>query len=561
MKALYNIPEICFKLGVTNVVLSPGSRNAPLSLGFSRHSQIQTHIIPDERSAGYIALGIAQSTRKPVVVCCTSGTAVVNLSPAVTEAFYQKIPLIILTADRPPELIDQGDGQSVRQTNIFHNHIKKSYQLLSDYETKESKRYAERSISEAIILSEDAAKGPVHVNIPLREPFYPSSTEETKPETKVKTIRTYEVAQTLTSNSWITINNEAKRYDRILVLVGQNYGSVKLTEDLNLPLIPVVAECTANIFSEENIIKYHDIFLNNENQVNFQALKPDLLITIGEHFISKNLKQFIRQNPPQQHWHVGTSKEVADVFSCLTKIVPVEPEYFFKNLSYEAFSSKFLADWLYQNNISKIYVNHFLSNHDFGEFKAIKLLLSEIPNQAKLHFANSMPVRYGNVLPIHESKKVQTFANRGTSGIDGSISTAVGHALAHPEFFNVIITGDLSFFYDRNALWHNYDLKNLRIILLNNHGGGIFKMIPGPKKQPEVEELFVTNQKLNAKNAANDFGFEYCLVRTEKELNSHISSFFAPSDKPKLLEVESSTDLNTKVYDQFRSLKDYGKQD
>lgn len=560
LKALYNIPEICHQLDVRYAVICPGSRNAPLSIGFFRHKGIETFVIPDERSAAYMALGMSQCTLSPVVVCSTSGTAVTNFYPAVTEAFYQKIPLIAITGDRPPELVDQGDGQTIRQQNIFRNHIKSSYTLTPDYYNPLSKRHAERSVSEALNMAKKLPQGPVHINVPIREPFYPESEEETQPEPGIKAIEVGETVPRLTPECYSKLNSAAKRFDKVLIVVGQNYGSEKLTNDLNLPSVPVVAECTANIFSEDNIVKYHDIILNKANSGKFETLKPDLLITIGEHFISKNLKLFLRDNPPNEHWHVGINTEVDDVFNCLNKIIPVEPEYFFKNLTYEAFNSQYLADWLFENNIAKIYMHHFVENAPFGEFKAIRSVLSQVPKQAAVHFGNSMPVRYGNLIPIHEVKHAHVFANRGTSGIDGSLSSTVGHCLAKKLDLNVIILGDMSFFYDRNGLWHNYDIGRLRIVLMNNHGGGIFKMIPGPRKLAELEEVFVTKQGLTAKKTAEDFEIDYYHCNSEVDLNKHLADFFSYNGKAKLLEIESSSDLNTKIFDEFRTLKNYGKQ-
>ena len=557
MQAIYNIPEICAAHQIKHAILSPGSRNAPISIAFSRNEKIKSTTIIDERSAGYIALGIAESTREAVVLCCTSGTAVANYYPAIIEAFYQHIPLVIITADRPPEWVDEGDGQSIRQANIYSNHIIKSFNLLPDNEHKDSDWFIQRSMSEAIQTAQ-IERGPVHINIPLREPFYPSSIEETKPK-NVRIIKKLPTESVLAAEGLLFVTGEMRYYEKILVVVGQSSGSKTLTEHLNLQNIPVIAECTANIYSEANIIKYHDVILNKNNDTAFEALKPDLLISVGEQFISKNLKTFLRSNPPTEHWHIGTEKNVADVFQCLTKIISVEPEYFFKHIPYEAISNEYLADWLFENNKAKLYTKLFLDTSEFSEFQAVHKIIPHIPSRSLVHYGNSMSIRYGNHLPIDESKKVKVYSNRGASGIDGSLSTAVGHAITNPDIINTIILGDLSFFYDRNALWNNLSLNNLRIIVLNNHGGGIFKMIPGPKRQPELESLFVTNQTLEAHHSAQDFDIDYQKCTSIDELENALGNFYEPSLKAKIIEVVTDTDCNTKVYDLFRTLENYGK--
>ena len=556
MEIIFNVPHICHKLGVEHAILCPGSRNAPLSIAFERCEHIQTHIISDERSAGYIALGIAQSTRKPVVVCTTSGTAVSNLIPAVTEAFFQKLPLIVLTADRPLELIHQGDGQAIDQQGVFDNHILYSKSLYPDYHSLETQRLVERCLSEALIESTQKHRmGPSHVNFPFREPFYPKALEgNTIP---INLIKEEAIEPSLSGEQWNGLNNELKGYQRILVVCGQFNTTLQLTEDLNLMSAPVIAECTSNVLSEDNVIKYHDVILNPKNEKTFDQLRPDLVITFGENLLSKNLKQFIRSSDCK-HWHIGHRSSAADVFGKLTRIIPVSAEYFFHQNAYEAVNSGFLANWLYQNNISKLYTSVFLNDAPFGEFKAISQVHLNIPPNAQVHYSNSMPIRYGNLFPIAESKKARVFCNRGTSGIDGSTSTVVGQCIAKPDQLQIFITGDMSFFYDRNAFWNNEDLSNLRIILLNNNGGGIFNMIPGPKAQPELEKNFLTKQTLSATDLANEHNFEYYLCDSQDQLDTALASFFTPSKNARLIEVHSTITKNTEVFDEFKSLKNYG---
>ncbi|HEX8545795.1 MAG TPA: 2-succinyl-5-enolpyruvyl-6-hydroxy-3-cyclohexene-1-carboxylic-acid synthase, partial [Cytophagaceae bacterium] len=227
MQPIINIAEICAQKSVRSVILSPGSRCAPLTLAFVRHPDIITKTISDERSAAFIALGMALQTRQTVGLLCTSGTAGLNYSPAVAEAFCQQVPLIIFTADRPPEWIDQLDGQTIRQQNLFGRNVKASYQLPVDYNHPDAAWYIERILSEAINQAEEYPKGPVHINVPLREPLYPETIEF---DEGVKIISTFPGKKTLSLDLQERLQTEVKSFKKILIVAGQNNPNPRLTE-------------------------------------------------------------------------------------------------------------------------------------------------------------------------------------------------------------------------------------------------------------------------------------------------------------------------------------------
>lgn len=545
MEAIYNIAEICAKKNVNNVILSPGSRCAPLTIAFARHPKIKEKTFSDERSAAFVALGMAQYTEETVALLCTSGTASLNYAPAITEAYYQHVPLLVLTADRPPEWIDQRDGQTIRQTNIYQNHIKGSYDLPVDYAHEDSQWQINRILSEAINLSQEDPKGPVHINIPLREPFYPS--EEIVFDQNVKVIEKLKATAKLDASVWKKLQQEANRYENILLVAGQEQNNQLRSILLNAQEIPIISDCISNVQSE-NSIYLHDIIFSRNNAKNHKKLKPDLLITYGKSVISKNIKLFIRANKPITHWHIQEVGEVADTYQSLTKIIPVSINEFTQNIALK--SNEYLKKWKEEEAKASIYQETFFKKAAFGEFKAIHQVLEKIPVKSNLHLANSMTVRYANFFP--NTKKLHVFANRGTSGIDGSTSTTVGTALVS-EKMNTLITGDLSFFYDRNAFWNNYIPSNLRIIVLNNHGGGIFRMIEGPTKQEELEPYFITKQTLRVKNTAKDFNLAYQFCTNENEVNNALSTFFEKSKTAKILEIESNTEINTEIFKNFKS--------
>jgi len=579
-----HLAEICARQGVSHAVLSPGSRVAPLAVALARHNKVQTYTFSDERVAGFIGLGIAQThlhaylrgkstTLAPVILACTSGTAAYNYAPAVAEAFYQEIPLLVLTADRPPEWIDQQDGQTLRQNALFTPHIKASFQLPADTSHPDTLWHAQRIINEAILLACAPPYAPVHINIPFREPFYPAENEVLHFPKQVKTITRFAQEQVLAKEHWTALMGQWERAERKLIVCGQMPFQPALAKTLGLLWqdykIPVVSDVLANLHGITSRISQADLLLLGTNEAQKEALQPDLLITVGQSVLSKHLKKFLRKYPARKHWHIQEAGMPADTFQSLTLHLPVSPTYFFSQL-YSDLDFKNMLDideesdendyhhaWqsLQRKIIKK--TNQFipkLSTSDClegGEIEVVRKVMAQVPEFTLLQLANSMPVRYASYA-FSPAKTVEIRANRGTSGIDGCTSTAVGNALAEPERLVVLITGDVAFFYDRNALWHNYVLPNLRIIVFNNGGGNIFRLIEGPSHLPELEEFFETQQKLTAKRTAEDAGFVYQAIHTNEDLEMHLAAFFEASDSPKLLEIFTDKRYNAIVWKEFK---------
>ncbi|MBX2844083.1 MAG: 2-succinyl-5-enolpyruvyl-6-hydroxy-3-cyclohexene-1-carboxylic-acid synthase [Flammeovirgaceae bacterium] len=551
---ILNIAEICAQHHIKNVVLSPGSRVAPLTIAFTHHPKIKTFTMSDERSAAFVALGIAQQINQPVVLSCTSGTAALNYGPAIAEAFYQNIPLIVLTSDRPPEWVDQMDGQTIRQNNIFANHIKKSFQLPVDYSHSDAKWHINRIINEAINLSKNGNPGPVHINLPFREPFYPKADQPIQ-FTPKRIIIEEKNESILGQKQWEIKVNLWKSCNEILVVAGQERKNEALVNTLGQLNIPIVSDIISNTFSTSNSIRHQDAFLSNSNP-NLSKLQPELLITFGNSVISKNLKLFLRKNPPKHHWHIQEEGSVADTFQCLTDIIRVQPLYFFngilnQNLIKES-NQSFLKTWKKEDQKIKKFHQHYFQNQTFSEFETVKSLLENLPQNSQLHLANSMSVRYANFINLKENQQIEVFANRGTSGIDGSSSTMIGHSLVSDKL-QFLITGDLAFFYDRNAFWNNYLKKNIRILLLNNHGGTIFRMIEGPRRLKELEEYFVTQQNLDAKNLAQEFHFDYSIANSRESFQEQLPSFLSAEGDPKILEVQTEQTTCQEVFLNYKA--------
>jgi 2-succinyl-5-enolpyruvyl-6-hydroxy-3-cyclohexene-1-carboxylate synthase len=558
IQPIVDIPEICARHEIRQAVICPGSRNAPLTLAFARHPDIQTFVIPDERSAGFIALGLAQSSKKPVVLICTSGTAVANLYPSVIEAFYQQVPLLVITADRPPEWTDQQEGQTIRQQNIFQNHVLASYQFPVAFENKDAVWHANRIINEAILKITGEIPGPVHVNVPLREPFYPTDDERFVYPKDLRIIRQLPHKRNLTNEQYGEISEELGDFQRILVVAGQGIRKKELIDSLdkvqkNNSWV-ILGDVIGNIFSLANAIQKHDLILmKKEHQ---EVLAPDLLITLGQSVLSKGLKGFLRRAHPQAHWHIGEEADIVDTYKSLTRKINIDPVTFLaaltkhpgrKNKSQEEFHCR----WLNAEKTATEVLDNFLNKVDKGEFLAARHVLESLPADCDLHLSNSMPVRYANYLGLRGRSQISVWANRGTSGIDGCTSTAVGHAL-NSKRLQVLLTGDLAFFYDRNALWHKYLPDNLRIVVLNNHGGGIFGLIDGPNRLPELDEYFVTDQRLNAKNTADDFKMAYFSVHNIAELTGILEKFFDKNAGAAILEIETDAATNHRVFELFK---------
>jgi len=551
-----DIPEICAAHGIRQAVICPGSRSGLITIAFARHTAISTYVIPDERSAGFIALGLAQSSQQTVAVICTSGTAAANLYPAVIEAYYQEVPLLIITADRPPELIGQQDGQTIRQYNLFTNHILGFYQFPTSFCTDQEISHATRLVNEAILCANGRVKGPAHLNVPVREPFYPSPDEKLTYSQDLKIIGATVPPMQIAAEYIESLTGELKSHQRIMILVGQQLADTALTNSLKhireMTHCVVVGELFSNINATPGFIINHDVVL--ADQESSIELRPELLISCGGSIISKNLKNFLRKNPPLTHWHIGEKPEVVDTYQTLTQKVLASPAEFFQSIANslkpdDKTKSDYWQQWHLKSQAARELVDDFFAECHEGEFAAVSRIMRKLPDGSSLHLANSMPVRYAGYVGLKQN--ISVWANRGTSGIDGCTSTALGHALNTPNL-HVLITGDMAFFYDRNGLWHQHLPANLRIVVLNNHGGGIFRLIDGPGKLPELNTYFETKQSLKAENTARDFGMKYYFADDLNKLDDQLNAFLLPDGGAAILEIETDPSVNEAIFTQFK---------
>ncbi|WP_316932631.1 2-succinyl-5-enolpyruvyl-6-hydroxy-3-cyclohexene-1-carboxylic-acid synthase [Anditalea andensis] len=544
---------IVAKSGIHQAILSPGSRCAPLTLAFARHKDIHCRTISDERSAAFIALGMAQQLDKAVVLVCTSGSAALNYAPAVAEAYFQQVPLLIITADRPKEWIDQWDGQTIRQENIYGNHVKGSFNFPDEFSHPDKVWHAHRISNEAIKLAQTYPYGPVHINIPLREPFYPTKEEQYDYEQPHILYSEITGITVLTEDDKIKLKHALSSFKKILIVPGQHKPDDLLKSLLDQAIDGdqgvLVADGISNM-SSINSITYHDHFL--PYHASHETYKPDLIISFGKSIISKSLKRFLR-NSGAEHWHIQENGYLPDTYQSLAIHIKTHPidffNFFIKNAT--AIDVNFKDSWTLADQKVADNIGEILKQVDFGEYKSFYKILPHLPSSSKLHLSNSMGVRYYNFLGA-KSPTYEVICNRGTSGIDGSNSTAVGCAFTTKDPIT-LITGDMAFFYDRNAFWHNYSMPNLRIIIMNNHAGGIFRLIEGPSDQPELEEFFETRQALDAEHLCRELGFKYFRAENEQTLDEVMKIFFHKSVHPQILEVFSDSKANAEIFQRVKS--------
>ncbi len=536
----------CIKMGIKEVVISPGSRNAPLIISFSAAESIQCYTIVDERSAGYFALGMAQQLKRPIALVCTSGTAVLNYAPAVAEAFYQEIPLVLITADRPKEWVGQADGQTINQSNVFANFIKFSADLPVKLAHDDDAWYTNRVISEALNKSMTPVPGPVHINVPLREPLYGRTAAENR---SIKVVKEMSPAKSLLPEQIRELADKWNQAESVMIVAGVMPPDEVLSQVLEhigkLSNTVVLTETTTNQISEDFItcIDRHMFSIDEDEAALF---RPTLLISFGGQIVSKKIKAFLRQNPPKEHWHISPADKIVDTFQRLTLSVKMKPSNFFtqiaSNLQVE--TGRFKDVWQRRSKKNQELHHQYVNEVVWSDLKAFNHIFNNLPEMADVHLANSTPVRYAQL--FQDVIKNATYANRGTSGIDGTISTAVGAAAVSANQ-TLLLTGDMSFMYDSNGLWNRYLKPDFKIIIMNNGGGGIFRFLPGPSDSPELEQFFEVKQDYTAEFQAKTFGLKYYKANNLDELQEVYASFLEDITQPAILEIFTPGEVNGKI--------------
>ena len=565
-----NLVEICAAKGIEQVIISPGSRNAPLVISFNEHGKFNCLSIPDERVAGFFAMGIAQQTRKPVIITCTSGTASLNFAPAIAEAFYQKIPLLILTADRPVEWIHQGEGQSIAQRNVFANYVKRSYELPQEVKDKDGLWSANRIINEAINQSTSESAGPVHINIPFQEPLYDTANYKEKESPKIITPTV--LKKQLSPSAIDQLGKIWQQSDKKMILCGllplevNSHHQSKLVQSLvqinTDPTVSILPEVTSNLV-HPNFISNFDSVLSTVSEEETAHFQPDLLITLGGSFISKRIKLWLRKHRPKNHWHIEAINYHIDTFQALTNAIKMQPAEFFEQFLPHVSDTlsqpknhykkppklkvKYQENWQARKKKVQQLQEKYLDQLAWSDLKAYELIFPTLPPNTNLHLGNSTPVRYAELF----EKRVDIIynSNRGVAGIDGSTSTAAGAAYVskHPT---TIITGDISFFYDSNAFWHHHLSPKLSVILINNAGGNIFRFIKGPDTTKQLATYFEAHHERSAEYIAKTFNLNYFVAANESDLKKALKAFYKlqKNNRPAILEVKTPRIASAQIW-------------
>lgn len=524
-------------------IISPGSRNAPVIFALN-HQKQNCYSVVDERSAGFVALGIAKFTRQPVILSCTSGTAVLNYYPAIAEAYYARVPLIVITADRPPEQIDTWEGQAIRQKQVFQHHIRASFETPSSYDEESSFAAVANSVKSCL---EKDIPGPIHINVPIREPFYAM---KELPQSNGDKVSIELVSKKVYLSQIAAVVNRSFEHKNLMIFHGMEDGEqIQIINDNAVVLSDITANKNSNV-------AYWDAMLfsslSSAGTIDaLKGLKPDILITTGTTTVSKGLKRFLSIHQPEAHYHISQFNEVGDLFNTQPQVLnphllSKEPATDLPNLSKAYLKAWSKTTHSFQQKFSQL---NWVAYH---EFAIVNYILSQLNAADILHLSNSMPVRYASFLMDVVLAKNTVYSNRGTSGIDGCTSTALGTALATDREV-YLITGDLAFFYDINGLFNQHIPVNLKIIVLNNAGGGIFNMIAGPENLGAARNFQTTPHAYDASHLAHHFGMDYFECNSMPALGSNFSQF-KQNKKAALLEVKTSNETDVQFFESFKQI-------
>jgi 2-succinyl-5-enolpyruvyl-6-hydroxy-3-cyclohexene-1-carboxylate synthase len=529
---------------IDHIVFSPGNRNTPISHSLENDDFFATYMIPDERSAAFFALGLIQKLNKPVAISCTSGSAMMNYGPALSEACCQNLPLLLITADLPSRLLGQAEAQMIPQFGTFDNLLKKSVHV-PEVNNDDDEWLANRLINEALLELDHHYPGPVQINIEFFGDLYNFNVAQLPSCRKINRI-------SLLSDNWEQkYSQELCSAKKIMIILGQKIfytdQEKKLLSDFIARFNCVVITDYLSNFHHEYAMQHMIPLFRHISHLATHEYVPDIIISMGGNYTFHwTVKSFFAKLNPKKHWHITPKGDLVDKFKCLTDVFEMPLELFLdKLLSASPIkleeNATFAKHWKELSDTYKEPVAPFSDLYVVGEF------LRQIPKKSSLHIANSSSVRLAQFFDIDES--IHIFCNRGVDGIDGCVSTAVGYAAAHDDLTFLLI-GDLAFFYDNNGLWNNYKKANIRILLNNNHGAGLFVQSFGFP----VSEFIGAKHDNSARWNAQSSGFIYLSAGNQEEFKQQLSLFVQKqSDKPILLEVFSPIDEDAKVVNDFYS--------
>lgn len=551
------LAHILQEKGIRTIVISSGSRNAPLTQELTANPAFRCFAVVDERSAAFFAMGLSKYQNRPAALVCTSGSAVLNYYPAVAEAYYSRIPLIVISADRPTQWIDQAIGQTIRQDHVMAAHCAYST-VLREADDPQTAWYNAREINRAVntALTQQA---PVHLNVPLSEPLYDTvGDEQVADEPLPRIIEDLPVESVPSLRATEEIRRLWSGEGRKMILVGARRSDDCLDDILAALVrrndVAVLSETTSNLRGKNDpqsdgrgvFVRHIDRTILPLSPLQAAELQPDLLITCGGMVVSKKIKAFLQNAAPAVHLHVGLHTH-PDTYMSLTHSIRTDDETFFKLLNQCPASSSagYAQAWKKILECREKAHCAYVDAAPYSDFSVWRTLCRTIPEGSHLEIANSAAIRYSQLFDLPCG--VSVGCNRGTSGIDGSSSTAVGAAVALAPRTVTLVSGDLSFLYDSNALWNESLPANLRLIVLNNGGGGIFRILNGARNSSFGGRYLQASHGITLDSLARMYHLEYRRAENAEELNGALSDFWSPCDRVRLLEIDTRVCENDAV--------------
>ena len=552
------LTSLLLEYGVSDAVVCPGSRNAPIVHNLSVCEAIRCRPVTDERSAAFYALGLAIATRRPTVVCVTSGSALLNVMPAVAEAAYQHVPLVVISADRPQQWIDQLDGQTIPQSDALGRFVRKAVQLPEPHNDEE-RWLCRRLVNEAMHLATCRQGAPVHINVPISEPLFEFNTEQLPQLSRFNNIKRAAIKDA--SMDMPDAFHEAKRP---MIVIGQlAHGTVShetirsLSEKYVVMSEPLSNPSYMTIHFDE-AIRYivSDNSSINDDEDDKTAYYPDYVIYVGDTLVSKPARRFLRNAKAPSCLITPDAADIHDPLMTLTDIVECDTDSINALLASLCDAPdtdercRFHDRW--QSFLDAYAAHADAYAPEYSQMATVKYFeeqLADLDIDICVHYANSSAVRLACIYAQH-----YVWCNRGVNGIEGSLSTAAGFSLATHDM-TVCVIGDLSFFYDQNALWNSNLRGNLRIILLNNRGGGIFRQLPGLSDSPAADDLVMASHENTAQGICTQNDIGYMSAKNMDEMQIGIVTLLTrESERPMLLEVFTDSNDDVKALEKYFKL-------
>ncbi|MBD5171818.1 MAG: 2-succinyl-5-enolpyruvyl-6-hydroxy-3-cyclohexene-1-carboxylic-acid synthase [Bacteroidales bacterium] len=552
------LTDVLISQKVGGMIISPGSRNTPLIVAASARENLKKWIVPDERSAAFMALGMAMVKKVPFALVCTSGTALYNYAPAVAEAYYQQVPLIVISADRPSEWIDQDDSQTLVQPGALSNIVKKSFNIPVVSATDNDKQwFVERVVNEAILLSMANTPGPVHINIQFSEPLGGTVRYS---EQKVRKIEVIENSSPLPRHIMDMLGAELAD-KRIMLTAGFLPSSEKLQKAVSnlsrLGNVTIMAETLSNLHLHQEAYSI-DLPITMLEEEESTTLRPDIVISIGGALVSRMLKTYLRKVKPQEHWTLGDTKIGTDTFQALTRHYEVEPAAFISALAGSIGhhrrkrglqESEFKKGWTNLKEKAQRRHAKYVESSGWSELKALDDIFTRIPNDRNVFLSNGTVVRYAQL----STRRLPhlTLGCRGVSGIDGTNYAALGASLAYGGR-TILVTGDLSFSYAPEIISSAYMTNKLSIIVINNGGGGIFRFVKSTKHLEIREKYFCAPPHLELQRLCESAGLPYYMANEERYIKEKFETFLQTGG---LFEIKVNPEESAEILNNYFILK------